>query len=107
MRRSAVLWASIQPKKIFHPKAGPFRWSIGAARRSRNLLAKRTFSMPATWLLLTLAIAAQSGVATADTAPQVANRQAPDSRDLLLFLDDGPLHLRLRLMIAGQSLSES
>jgi hypothetical protein len=58
--------------------------------------------MPATWLLLMLAIAAQPGVATGEVALPV-----PDSRDLLLFLDDGPLHLRLRLMIAGQSLAES
>lgn len=68
--------------------------------------------MSSTWLLLTLAIVAQSGAATGTSAPrvadsQVADTQAPDSHNLLLFLDDGPLHLRLRLMIAGQSLSES
>jgi Ca2+-binding EF-hand superfamily protein len=63
--------------------------------------------MPVTWLLLTLAIAAPPGAATGDSAPSDRAGQAPDSRDLVLLLDNGPLHLRMRLMIRGQSLVES
>src|SRR5262245_37699672 len=58
--------------------------------------------MNAFWLLLTLATAAQPGAAAADSASIAAER-----RDLLLLLDDGPVHLRLCLVIGGQSLAES
>jgi Ca2+-binding EF-hand superfamily protein len=58
--------------------------------------------MTVTWLLLTLATAAQTGAA-AEKSPI----EAPDSRDLFLLLDQGPLHLRMHLMVKGQSLAES
>src|SRR5689334_18832437 len=59
--------------------------------------------MPAIWLLLlTLATAVPTGAIARDAAPQ-----APESRDLVLLLEDVLLHLRLHFMIGGQSLAEA
>jgi Ca2+-binding EF-hand superfamily protein len=59
--------------------------------------------MASVWLLLTLATAAQPGAAASDSVAT----NAADHRDLLMLLDDGPIHLRISLLIGGQSLSAS
>jgi Ca2+-binding EF-hand superfamily protein len=58
--------------------------------------------MSTLWLLLSLATAAQPG----DAAEIALAPPQADQRDLLLLLDDGPLHLRLRLAIRGSSLAQ-
>jgi hypothetical protein len=58
--------------------------------------------MSAICLLLTLATAAQPGAAEGDSVSRSVDR-----RDLILLLDEGPLHLRLCLMIGGRSLGDS
>src|SRR4051812_7337859 len=66
--------------------------------------------MPGIWLLLTLATAADPGdaangaIAISTAKPAAASS---DRRDLLLLLDNGPLHLRLHLTIDGVSLAAS
>lgn len=49
--------------------------------------------------------AASSASGPAKESPGVAPKPADDVRDVLLLLDHGPLHLRLRMMIGGQSLA--
>ena len=61
--------------------------------------------MPTLWLLLTLATAAEPGAAAENPSPGALSASQADQRDLLLLLDDGPLHLRLRLAIRGASLA--
>jgi len=52
------------------------------------------------WLLLTIATAADPGAAATSGA-------STERRDLLLLLDQGPLHIRMHLAIGGTSLVES
>jgi Ca2+-binding EF-hand superfamily protein len=52
------------------------------------------------WITLLLLLAASSGRAAEPMAAEPA-----ESRDVLLLLPDGPLHLRLRLAIGGRALS--
>ncbi len=59
------------------------------------------------WLLLSLAAAAQTSDAREDQSPRAVAVSQPDQRDLLLLLDDGPLHVRLRLAIRGAPLARS
>jgi Ca2+-binding EF-hand superfamily protein len=63
--------------------------------------------MASFWLLLTLATAAQPGAAASDFVANGVIATVADKRDLVLLLDDGPLHLRVCLMIDGQSLKAS
>src|SRR6188474_3140555 len=56
----------------------------------------------AMWLLLTIANAADPGAAAAASASPSSER-----RDLLLLLDNGPVHIRLYVAIGGVSLAES
>jgi Ca2+-binding EF-hand superfamily protein len=63
--------------------------------------------MPVICLLLTLATAADPGAAGESAVPRATSASAVDRRDMLLLLDQGPLHLRLRLAIGGKSLDQS
>ncbi len=57
------------------------------------------------WLVLTLATAAEPGAVAEDPSSSALAAPQADQRDLLLLLDEGPLHLRLRLAIRGESLA--
>src|SRR5262245_42700575 len=55
----------------------------------------------------TAAPARTSRTAVATTSKSVSKISPADRRDVVLLLDDGPLHLRLHLSLEGISLGES
>jgi Ca2+-binding EF-hand superfamily protein len=59
------------------------------------------------WLIMTFAVA-DPGEAVNSALPRAAvSPEVADKRDLLLLLDDGPLHLRINLALGGTSLAQA
>lgn len=58
------------------------------------------------WLIVACLLSAE-GSAIAGPARSADIRSASDQRDVLVLLDGGPLHIRLRMQLDGQSLSQA
>jgi Ca2+-binding EF-hand superfamily protein len=62
--------------------------------------------MSSAWLIVACLFSAEAS-APSGAARSADIRAASDQRDVLVLLDDGPLHMRLRLQLGGQSLSHA